>query len=297
MSPSKPRHARMELGKLEELKSAGIPDDAILFYVQLRFHPVKRSLSGVLQVGELGLSETVGLPVRKVRAHLARLKDYVAFDAGGKCLYVRGSIELDPATTKQSAIAFGRQFKELPKASPVTREVGRAIAATLLDPDKSELARYFEEEADTNLESIAESRSGSDAESAAESTLLRIRNREPRTAIGARAFEAFKASWEGLYQHPCSYLLDEAGRVQLERQVSAHTEDRIIAAVRGYFDTADDFLRTNRHPWPLFIKDPLKYLAQPAPVRTVPRDCKHQPSCVDAAAHTRRDMAERCQAS
>ncbi len=82
--------------------------------------------------------------------------------------------------------------------------------------------------------------------------------------------------------------------MQLEQQVAKVGEARFLDAVQAYFATTDEYVRKAKHPLPLFLRDPLKHLAgAPKAAVTRPRGCQHQPACVDDAAHTKRDLAER----
>lgn len=109
-----------------------------------------------------------------------------------------------------------------------------------------------------------------------------------------RVMDAFRAHWKRAYGFESSLLLKPLELMQLEQQLAALGEARLLTAMAAYFATEDPYVRNAKHPLPLFLRDPSKHLAGAAkagPQR--PRGCKHEPACVDDAAHTRRDLADR----
>jgi len=108
-----------------------------------------------------------------------------------------------------------------------------------------------------------------------------------------RVIEAFRGRWKAAYGVECSLILKPLEFMQLEQQRAACGDRRLVAAMEAYFATDDQYVRRARHPLALFLKEPLKYLAGEAVVKTRPRGCKHEPACTDDAEHTRRDLADR----
>jgi hypothetical protein len=128
----KPRYGRASLGFLERLLRAGVSPAAALTAARLRFSPAKRTIPGVLCIGEAGLAEAQGIEPRAFRKQARELEAAGALILDRReCLaYVVGAIEDDPPTSKNAVIGFGRQASELPD-SPVKTEVLRAIGAVL----------------------------------------------------------------------------------------------------------------------------------------------------------------------
>lgn len=109
-----------------------------------------------------------------------------------------------------------------------------------------------------------------------------------------RAMDAWRLHWKVAYGHESSLLLKPLEVMQLEQQVAKVGEPRFLDAMAAYFASEDPYIRNAKHPLALFLRDPLKYLTGPAKSAVIrPRHCQHQPACVDDAAHTKRDMADR----
>lgn len=105
--------------------------------------------------------------------------------------------------------------------------------------------------------------------------------------------DAFRTHWKRLYGFECSLLLKPLEFMQLEQQIDKVQPAQLLAALGAYFSSQDPYVLKARHPFPLFLRDPLKYLATEAVVKTLARGCQHEPPCVDNAAHTKRDLADR----
>lgn len=73
---------------------------------------------------------------------------------------------------------------------------------------------------------------------------------------------AYRSEWSKLYGHSSSLITSPLEDVKLFQHTEAHSIPKLIAAVRAYFLTGDDYIRTRKHPWPLFLRDPLTYLAK-----------------------------------
>lgn len=149
-----------------------------------------------------------------------------------------------------------------------------------------------------NTPNIARTSPRTDAEPASASASAKEQERARVEPMSAQLVERFRALWRSTYGHECSLILSPLEFMKLEQQVESLDGWKLLEALAAYFKTPDEYVRKARHPMALFLRDPFKYLATKAaePVE-VPRGCKHQPPCVDAAAHTARDMAERRQAS
>jgi len=87
-----------------------------------------------------------------------------------------------------------------------------------------------------------------------------------------RVLDAFRAHWKRLYGHECSLLTKPLEDMQLDQQITAHSEPRMMQALVAFFATDDQFVRNARHPLPMFLRDPLKYLAKPMPLAVRDRD-------------------------
>ena len=108
-----------------------------------------------------------------------------------------------------------------------------------------------------------------------------------------RVVDAFREHWKRVYGYECSLLVKPLEFMQLEQQLKGHSEAVVMKAIDAYFSTTDTYVLGAKHPLPLFLRDPLRYLAKEARVIKRPSGCQHQPFCADAAAHTKREIAER----
>ena len=208
---TRPRHARLPLGLPEVLLGAGVPVLGVLLYLRIRLHTAKRSIPGLLAFGEAGLSESLNAAHAPTRRLLKMLEPrFVLFDRQNRLLYTLGAIEQDGPTTTQAVIAFARQWRELPTQSPVTREVARAITATLADNKYSELRHVWLMESgastlsDAPHQSGVQSRSDSGLDSTPESGSLPISGiRDPLTeAAAALTADRFRLAWSRLPRPP-----------------------------------------------------------------------------------------------
>jgi uncharacterized protein YdaU (DUF1376 family) len=126
------------------------------------------------------------------------------------------------------------------------------------------------------------------------------RDREPARAIAstadaapeARLLDAFRLGWQRVYGHECSLLVSPLEQMKLEQQVAAIGETKLLRALGAFFETEEAFVRKARHPLPLFLREPLRFMAAESQTPSKPRSCKHEPPCVDDAAHTKRYLAE-----
>lgn len=122
------------------------------------------------------------------------------------------------------------------------------------------------------------------------------REQEPAAdapAAAARVFETFTERWKRTYGFVCSVSPNHIEMMKLEQHVTKFSEAALLQGVEAFFATDDVFVRNTKHSFPLFLKDPLKYLAKDAAQSGRPRGCKHEPACADDAAHTKLDMADR----
>lgn len=108
-----------------------------------------------------------------------------------------------------------------------------------------------------------------------------------------RVFEAYRAAWHRAYGLPCSLTLSPLEFSRLSQSVEAHGEATLTKALGAYFAAEDGYVRKARHPLPLFLREPLKYLAGEAMTHERPRGCRHEPACPDEATHTQRASADR----
>jgi hypothetical protein len=81
-------------------------------------------------------------------------------------------------------------------------------------------------------------------------------------------FEAFGAAWKRAYGHEFSLMLNPLGQMKLEEQAAKFSTAKLLAAIPAYFACEEAYVRNARHPLPLFLRDPLKYLAKEASVRS-----------------------------
>jgi uncharacterized protein YdaU (DUF1376 family) len=112
-------------------------------------------------------------------------------------------------------------------------------------------------------------------------------------SASARVLDSYRAHWKRTYHHDCSLLERPLDIMQLEQQIGAHSVDRVLSALQAYFTTEDPYVIKARHPLPMFLRDPLKYLAKdPATKLPPPHGCRHDPPCPDSTTHTRKYLAE-----
>lgn len=105
--------------------------------------------------------------------------------------------------------------------------------------------------------------------------------------------DAFRAAWRTAYGHDCSLLVSPLEFMKLEQQAANCTVPKLLLAVAAYFVTSDTYVRKAKHPFGLFLRDPMKYLATEAPPPPQrPPGCHHKPACGDAVAHSQRFLAE-----
>lgn len=109
----------------------------------------------------------------------------------------------------------------------------------------------------------------------------------------AGVFDAYRLGWKAAYGYDCSLILKPLDQMQLDQQVAAHGWERLLEALDAYFACTDDYVRKARHPFALFLRDPLKYLAAPksAPLAGN-RSCPHTPTCTSFRTCTDRILAE-----
>lgn len=80
----------------------------------------------------------------------------------------------------------------------------------------------------------------------------------------ARVLTAFRGYWKRTYGHECSLITKPIEDMQLAQQIAAHSEVNLLQALAAFFATEDKFVKNAKHPLPMFLRDPLKYLARPA---------------------------------
>ncbi len=88
---------------------------------------------------------------------------------------------------------------------------------------------------------------------------------ENETVLGdsfVRVLDAFRSLWKGAYGHECSVLTKPIHDMQLQQQIAAHSEPKMLQALAAYFSTDDKFVKNARHPLAMFVSDPMKYLAK-----------------------------------
>lgn len=103
---------------------------------------------------------------------------------------------------------------------------------------------------------------------------------------------AFRGHWKQAYGYDCSLLIKPLEYMQLEEQLRKNSEASLLQAMRAYFASADQFVTRAKHPLPLFLRDPMRYLASIPRQNKRPTGCRHEPPCADAVAHTDRYRAE-----
>lgn len=110
-----------------------------------------------------------------------------------------------------------------------------------------------------------------------------------------RVLDAYRAHWSRVYRSESSLLFSHHDSLALLQQFDAVGEAKVLAALAGYFGKSEKYLTDAKHPFGVFIKNPMKYLAGDASVSQRPFGCRHQPACADNADHTAKASAERRQ--
>ncbi len=77
----------------------------------------------------------------------------------------------------------------------------------------------------------------------------------------AAILDAFRAQWRTCYGHECSILITALQHMQLVQQAEQHPLAELLRAVAAFFASSDAYVTQAKHPWALWIRDPLKYLA------------------------------------
>ncbi len=77
----------------------------------------------------------------------------------------------------------------------------------------------------------------------------------------AAILDAFRAQWRSCYGHECSILITALQHMQLVEQATQHPVAELLRAVAAFFASSDAYVTQAKHPWALWIRDPLKYLA------------------------------------
>lgn len=128
-----PRYARLPLGLVERVLGLVSPP-AALVYVRLRLSQEKRSVPGLLRLGEGGLADLLGLSPAGLRKALVELEraGLVLVDRAARLVYCLGAVEEDGPRTVQTVKAFASQLRELPADSRVTTEVTAAVGRALV---------------------------------------------------------------------------------------------------------------------------------------------------------------------
>jgi hypothetical protein len=83
-----------------------------------------------------------------------------------------------------------------------------------------------------------------------------------------RVTDAFRSHWKRLYGHESTLTLNHLQVMQLEQHVEKIGEASFLAAMAAFFATDDAYVRKSRHPLGLLLRDPTRFLATEAPVRS-----------------------------
>lgn len=108
-----------------------------------------------------------------------------------------------------------------------------------------------------------------------------------------RITDAYRSHWKSAYGHECTLIVKPLEYMQLEQQIEKVGEGKLLQAMRAYFASVDAYVQNAKHPLAMFLRDPMRYLANGSTRSERPARCKHQPPCKDDVEHTSRDLAER----
>ena len=144
MNPPRTRYSRQPLDSIEEWL-AKVSEGAALVAARVRNSRHKRSIPGLLAMGEGGIAENFNLTPARVKRDLRELDKarIVIRDQRARLIYVVGSVEQDGPTTLQAVTAFRSQLAEMPPDSAVTIEVKRAIEVFLADPEREKVRTWW----------------------------------------------------------------------------------------------------------------------------------------------------------
>ncbi len=137
---TRPRFARIALGRVDVLRAAGVSRDAILLDVHLRTHRAKRSLPGLLEMGIAGLAESLSETPKRVQQWLAQLEhaNQVMVDREARLIFAVGAAVDDGPSTEQAVVGMSRQWRELPE-SPITEAIALEIERSLDEGNRQKL--------------------------------------------------------------------------------------------------------------------------------------------------------------
>jgi hypothetical protein len=80
-----------------------------------------------------------------------------------------------------------------------------------------------------------------------------------------RVADAFRGHWKRTYGIESSLSVTPLQYAELEKQLTALGETQLMAAMVAFFGTDDAFVRKNKHPLGVFLRDPMRFLAAEAP--------------------------------
>jgi uncharacterized protein YdaU (DUF1376 family) len=83
-----------------------------------------------------------------------------------------------------------------------------------------------------------------------------------------RVTDAFRAHWKRVYGHESTLTLNHLQIMQLDQQVEKIGEAKFLAAMVAFFATDDQYVRKSKHPLGLLLRDPARFLATEASVRS-----------------------------
>jgi hypothetical protein len=157
MATKRKSYVKVRIGTADDLVRRGIRGKAFELYWQLKTHPGRRAIPGLVPSGAAGLAENIAgqytpTLMKRCLAELAAA-DLIVMDttARPQLIYVLDSAADDPPVTRQSIAAMARQLVDLPRDSSVTIAVRREIEAALMqiDPkgrgDTSEYANLLDQ--------------------------------------------------------------------------------------------------------------------------------------------------------
>jgi hypothetical protein len=148
MTAARRRFSRLAVGMLDDLPdSVSRGSSARELLIEILLTPARRTIPGLLQMGEAALAERIRWRPAVVRKRLLELEAarLLVFDRDARALYVRGAIDCDGPTTRQATIAMARELREL-RPSALREELAAAIVATLSDGEHDQLIEVWRAE-------------------------------------------------------------------------------------------------------------------------------------------------------
>jgi hypothetical protein len=97
----------------------------------------------------------------------------------------------------------------------------------------------------------------------------------------SQVFDTYRALWSEKYGVPCALILSplDFGKLGTHLRTNGVTQQMILDALSGYFDTDNYLVVKRKHPIGLFLVAPLQYLPTPTVRTHYITPCPHDVKC------------------